>query len=75
MFEFLQTLTLGQIAGVVLAGGLILGGIVYVHRRFSPPTLIEKSLPELASTYAQRWQDDNDDDLKPDVRGKVRKEP
>ncbi|KAG8251380.1 hypothetical protein J6590_081195 [Homalodisca vitripennis] len=35
MFEFLQTLTPAQIAGVVLAGGLILGGIVYVHRRYS----------------------------------------
>ncbi|KAG8245853.1 hypothetical protein J6590_097700 [Homalodisca vitripennis] len=34
MFEFLQTLTRGQIARGVLAGGLILGGIVYVHRRY-----------------------------------------
>ncbi|KAG8241443.1 hypothetical protein J6590_087062 [Homalodisca vitripennis] len=34
MFEFLLTLTPGQIARGVLAGGLILGGIVYVHRRY-----------------------------------------
>ncbi|KAG8293712.1 hypothetical protein J6590_010700 [Homalodisca vitripennis] len=35
MFEFLQTLTPAQIAGGVLAGSLIRGGIVYVHRRYS----------------------------------------
>ncbi|KAG8245852.1 hypothetical protein J6590_097695 [Homalodisca vitripennis] len=32
MFEFLQTLTPGKIARSVLAGGLILGSIVYLHR-------------------------------------------
>ncbi|KAG8270015.1 hypothetical protein J6590_094478 [Homalodisca vitripennis] len=35
MFEFLQTLTPAQITGFVLAGGLIIGGMVYVHRRYS----------------------------------------
>ncbi|KAG8245860.1 hypothetical protein J6590_097703 [Homalodisca vitripennis] len=34
MCEFLLTLTPGQIARGVLACGLILGGIVYVHRRY-----------------------------------------
>ncbi|KAG8247620.1 hypothetical protein J6590_057187 [Homalodisca vitripennis] len=34
MFVFLQTLTPAQIAGGVLPGGLILGDMVYVHRRY-----------------------------------------
>ncbi|KAG8289806.1 hypothetical protein J6590_097117 [Homalodisca vitripennis] len=35
MFEFLQTLTPAQITGGVVAGSLILGGMIYVHRKYS----------------------------------------